>query len=385
MYTIPFQDYASFLERASFANISSSENDNDIKTQFEALTEPKAGWYVTNVFFRNNLSEKDKDIDQDNLYPNLKIFENKNLTEKKRNAKGSTSDHQKFDEKFLKQIKKEIEVKDKIEGYFQIFFPAFITLNGVIQAQDTLLIMLNIKKLPVDFYFEFKNLGNSINTYPRLNKEDIDSMDNILNSGLDPVDTTYYEVKYYKIGDMLNNTYSEIIKKLYIDNNNVIKEIEFSDAVADDNITFTKTDMTLKITKPKNNDNVLRLINFFGNDIPKKIVYSNKTTDDARILYYKNCLHNNKKIPDTKKKTLDNGSTENINKISNYYDISFDCKQSKTFLVSNFTPGYHVLNYEPNLIYRLISETETSLTIDFTELYKDIFRNKIIEIDVETL
>lgn len=385
MYTIPFQDYASFLERASFANISSNENDNDIKTQFDALTEPKVGWYVTNVFFRNNLSKKDEDIDQNNLYPNLKIFENKNLTEKKRNAKGSTSDHQKFDEKFLTQIKKEIEVKDKIEGYFQIFFPTFITLKGVPDAKYTLLIMLNIKKLPLDFYFEFKNLGNSINTYPRLNKEDIDNMDNILNNGLDSVDATYYEVKYYKIGDMLASTYSEIIKKLYIDNN-PIAEIGFSEnaEAVDNEFILTKSNSTLKITKPKNNTDVLRLINFFPLS-PKKIVYNNKTTDDARILYYKNCLHNNKKIPDTKKKKLESGSTENINKISNYYDISFDCKQSKTFLVSNFTPGYHVLNYEPNLIYRLISDTETSLTIDFTELYKDIFRNKIIEIDVETL
>lgn len=382
MYTIPSQDYASFLKGASFANISTnSDNDNEIQSEFNNLTTPNVGWYVTSVFFKNTLKGKEKIIDDNNFYPHLKIFENKNLTEKKKgNKTGSKSDNQNFDDSFLKQVRSEIDVKDKIEGYFQFFFPVFVTLDTKIQAH--LLIMLNLKKLPVDFYFEFQRSGNSINTYPRLNNNDAADKDKILTTGLTPVDQNYFEFKCYNISNLLNNSYSDIIKKLYIEGTN-IPEISFGTTI--DKIVFSKANTSLTIKKESTEaGKILRTENFINLDTTKKIIYNDKKNDDGRILYYQNCLDNNKTIAEDKKKKSGN-TTENLNNISNYYDISFDCQQCKTFLISNFTPGYHVLAYKPNLIYNFITETQDELTINFIDLYKDIFKNNIIEIEVENL
>ena len=386
MYTIPSQDYASFLKGVSFANISDKDNDNEIQSEFNNLTTPNVGWYVTSVFFKNTLKDKGNIIDDNNFYPHLKIFENKNLTEKKKgnNKTGSKSDNQNFDDSFLKQVRSEIDVKDKIEGYFQFFFPVFVTLDTKIQAH--LLIMLNLKKLPVDFYFEFQRSGNSINTYPRLNKNDVADKDKILLTGLVPVNHDYFEFKCYNISTLLNNSYSDIIKKLYIDENSNIPEISFDTTIS--KIVFSKSNTSLTIKKESTDvGKILRTQNFINNlDTTKKITYNDKKNDDGRILYYQNCLNNNKTIAEDKKKKSDNtNTTENLNNISNYYDISFDCQQCKTFLISNFTPGYHVLAYKPNLIYNFITEDQNELTINFIDLYKDIFNNNIIEIEVENL
>jgi len=381
MYTIASSDYISDLRDSSnFANISTETKDNALEDAFKGL-DAAYGWYITDVFFKKTLV-KDAIIDDNNAYPHLKIFENKNLTEKTKNPKkGSKSDIQKFDNTFLSQIQKETKVKD-IDGYFQFFFPAFILLAGKLHS-TSLLIMLNIKKLPLSFYFEFEKANNTVNTYPRLNNHDQGDQELILKNGLSSVDETYYEVKVFDMSKFSEISYSTFIKKFYVESKPQ-SEIQIGDEV--DKLTFTKSNSSLTITKKSDVTGTVSIQNYrpdFENR--KKIVYNNESTSDARILYYENCLNNDKIIPNDKKKTVNNSnSQENMNKIANYYDLAFNTKFCRTFLVSNSTPGYHVLAYQPSLIYRGITD-ESELTINFTELYKDIFKNKIIEIEVETL
>lgn len=379
MYTIASSDYISALRGSNFANILTETDDTALENAFKSL-DAAYGWYITDVFFKKTLANKENIIDDSNAYPHLKIFENKNLTEKNKNAKkGSKSDTQKFDDTFLKQIQKETNVKD-IDGYFQFFFPAFILLAGKLH-KTSLLIMLNIKKLPLSFYFEFEKANNTVNTYPRLNNQDQGEQALILTNGLNVVDDTYYEVKVFDMSEFSEISYSTFIKNFYVENK-TIKEIVTNSEV--NKLTFTKSNSSLTIKKNDDEKGTVRIQNYRPDyENKKKIIYNNNTTSDARILYYENCLNNDKTIPNDKKKTFNN-SQENMNKIANYYDLAFNTQFCRTFLVSNFTPGYHILAYQPSLIYRGITD-ESELTINFTELYKDIFRNKIIEIEVETL
>ena len=394
---INVNEYSSFLKRSTFANITNAQKDEDIKKEFDSITEPAAGWYCTPAFFKKAIDDPNKRIDDNNSHDYLLVHQHVDLKETaNKSGSGTKSTAQFFDNGFYNQIIKEKEAtQQNVNSYFQFFFPCIIKVDN--STNNFGIINLNIKKLPLNFEFVYTKSGSSILTTPLINDRAFEN--DWLTLGLNVVDNSYFDCYYYVIPNQIINTtdkskqfsYSSFLNDYFTDNNKIGKDISKieqnkkyninglnglnltnqtgSNDLRFHNETEVEYDFLISnLSQNINNENI----------ITTNFVTNTSTNGDARLLYYQNCIDNEKTI-NAEQKT----QTTNNNQISNYYDISFHCKYLKTFMTSSFTPGYHVLNYTPSEIYKSIKMSPNQLhTINIINVYKEIFQRKIIDVEL---
>lgn len=393
-------EYSSFLKSATFVNITNAQKDEDIKKEFSNITEPAAGWYCTPAFFKKAIKDPTKRIDDKNSHDYLLVHQHADLKEtSNKSGSGTKSTAQMFDSKFYNQIIGEKVANQKnVDSYFQFFFPCIIKVDN--STNDFGIINLNIKKLPLNFEFVYTKSGSSILTTPLINDKAFDN--DWLTSGLSTVDQTYFDCDYYVIPNQIINatekskqfSYSSFLNDYFTDSNNMSKgiyKIKKNMQYDINALTLMRVGNDLKFLNTGEVEYNFLISNVSQDVNNKNIITTNSVIDtdtkgDARLLYYQNCIDNEKTINAEQQTQTKYGSvtvTNNKNQISDYYDISFHCKHLKTFMTSSFTPGYHVLNYTPSEIYKSITMAPDQLhTINIINVYKEIFKRKIIDVEL---
>ena len=319
---------------------------------------PPSGFYITQAF-QNTIKEENIG----NIYEKI-------LPEKSRKRGGSYSDTVKFDDQLLKETAN--STNNQATAYCNIVFPLHIDESSV------LLLYIEILKIPFDFnFFFFSSANNPVTTTPKINNEDLSNLTSegyakILKKYLENEDfqKSCYNYKIFKIeGENLKSTYSDFI----IGINDKFKS--FADSSFGQNIKIKVIDQQqLAIELPANG--TLQIKNKKENqDLPK--IYHNATAT-YELKYWENFLS----------KTVKKVDNQQL-KFANYIDVSFECSTLKPFIFSNNAPGFHVIEYLPQILYTTFSNTDVNSAansyINIFEVYKALFINKIIEINLDKI
>jgi hypothetical protein len=331
---------------------------------------PPAGFYITDFFLKSN--EGDTVIGGDKNYKFANLYEDKKTLNEKiaiDNQK-SSSVVQKLNRNISNIVKKEMNIKtaDATEqniGYFFIAFPVVI-------QNDIFIILINFLDLPFEVEFEFNknNSNNRITAQLLVNDRKISDYNNIITNGLRNMSAISLHTRLFQVKEKNKSpTYTDFLKELYSKKFAMFEEIKnskdlngFKIKISNEQnhlITFESTDENTKTVHLKPMQAGI-----------KNIVYHEKSKD-ARKMYWGNCIVNEKNLNDLQ-----------TNKISNYFDIAFDCRYLKAFSFSNYTAGFHVIDYQPSEIFKEITLGKNLYgVINLFEVYKQVFLNKIIELE----
>ncbi len=332
---------------------------------------PLNGLYITDFFLKDLKNDKIID-DKNNNYKYSEIYEDKSLIESIKIDDYTTStDLLQFDDKFLQDANNELSVKsiinEKMKNSYCFFaFPMIIN-------NEVFITLVNVLMLPFEINFNFSTQNNDIISKLLFNNEDIAQYyNNAIETGLKRINNNAYSVRLFYVKDK-TKTYTDFLKFLYADNTpesfeelsentkKLINDIEIKNFA--NNIVFS-----LKSDQSESKNVVISNIAATN----KNISFYNGNAPDARLLYWEKCITN-----DVKKEVT------HTNKNSNYYDISFDCKYLKAFTFSNFSPGYYVIDYAPVALYKNDLEVVKGINsiLNLREVYNDIFRRKILELE----
>ncbi len=325
---------------------------------------------------------------------------------------------QSFDFVFNKTLQKtEVDVRDKTKGasdiikfsrenilinegsadfpdnkkkyLFEFFFPVSNYLNGQI-----LLFQMCIKKLPFELKYIYAATPNGTATTPYVNDKPLQTFLNTLNGN----NANVIEAVFQKIitDNFLKDAYDVYLQ--YVDINNSNKITTYSDFINNININPQRQQSNIK----GNYQHII--LNTSDIDKNKKYKCINKNKATNKVINFNLRTNQDKTIKLTQEEIKALYSKANIypelttlpvdypglsDKIPNYYDISFDCKELPVFMYSHFSPGFNVIDFMPKGIYaekdvKKIENNNNPATnyveINFDEVYKEIFYNKIIEL-----
>ena len=344
------------------------------------------GLYVTPAFYRGYPNQPFGMTFDQSFSDNVK--ENANKRRKQ-------SDVLKFD---IETINKQRNAKDfKPNQYppnrdkylFEFFFPT-THVTGV-----TIIYRMSIKKLPFEMkYIYSRTSQNAVATTPHINNQTIEKFQEKLNSSnsqsieqafngilTEPFLTDAYDLSLVPTTTDPLKTYSDLILD--------INKQNYSHSLIDKKQYKNYKHVITKVYEGKISSNKYRISN--------QINISNK-----KIHYTKNELRNlpinlsdekwlsifSKKIIFPDIQSLPDNYLGYKERLANFYDISFDCDILPVFMYSYFSPGFNVINFKPTAIYGekdvvtdiANSPEEKSVFINFDEVYKEIFYNKIIEL-----
>jgi hypothetical protein len=328
----------------------------------------EAGFYITDFFLKNN--DGDKPIDTNTNYKFATLYEDKTTFVEKLeiNDQKTSSIVQNLNRNISKIVKDEMKVltadTDPDIGYFFMAFPIVI-------SQDVFVVLMNFLDLPFNIEFLFKkNSAKDITTAQLLiNEREIRDYNTIITNGLkNLVNPNNLTTKIFHVTDK-KASYTDFLKELYSK-----KFSKFAE------ITDSKDFSVYKIRLLNNYVVSFELIGENEANLEISPVQSGtrnityyQNEADARKMYWDKCVDNNSQ--------KDEGENH---KLSNYFDIAFDCRYLKVFTFSNYTVGFHVIDYQPAEVYKQIGLTKKlNAGINLFEVYKEVFARKIIELQVE--
>ena len=352
-------------------NLLEATQNNDKEPTIIEPTEAKAGLYITKAIYHNpeintlvsstllnSVKEKFANIYIDN------VVESK----KDKGAKKSKSDEINFNAATLQQI------ENKIDKYFRIYFPFFFSND----KDKIFILQMDIKELPFEIQSEFRGNNNTVETDLVFNKnKTIDEYRNNSGSFFDDKFANLekaYTLKLFLLKEK-TATYSDIIleeNKHLLDGN----KTEINDKIQ---IYCEKNFLSMRNNNNDNDDITLSILNE-KTDLTKIVSYKKYPNKDIAKLspqdkidsYWQSCLNPGLILP------------ADTTKLTNYYDVSFECKTLKAFMYSDNMLGFYVINYTPSILFKALSFTPGQLqSIDLNDLYKELFINKIIELEVK--
>lgn len=366
---INFKNYLAFETEN---NPELPHNDEYIQLRINEknkLDTVESGFYITDFFLKSN--DGDVEIDSNKNYKFSKIYEDKTtLVEKLAiNEQTTSSVIQNLNRNVSKLVQEEVLVKTADAndiGYFFIAFPIVI-------LQEVFVILINFLDLPFNIEFLFnKRAATSIVTAELVvndRKNITTDYNTIIENGLRDANPNNIETRLFHVKQK-TASYTDFLKELYTKKFTSFEEIKQSKDF--ENYSLKLLNNFVIGIELKGNDNVNFAIKQSQDTASKNITYYKDQTD-ARKMYWGNCIDN--------KTTKDDNQT---NKLSNYYDIAFDCRYLKAFSFSNYTAGFHVIDYQPSEIFKNISlEKNLNGSINLFEVYKEVFKNKIIEFEAQ--
>ncbi len=380
---IEYINYKEFLnENTDFVNhlnnkkISNNLNDDLIEKEFNLKNNPnigignaECGLYITDFFLKQFNTTL---IDGfNNGYNFAKIYEDKEMIEKFKfnEKKQSETAIRLLNEDFERKVNAELNKKNNNQalpqenGFFYFIFPVAIFNNIFI-------IFLNCKNIPYEVSCSFEENKTQLKCTQRLD-------DNFINY-------EYFNVRLFHVKNT-DNTYTDFIKEFYSNEFNNANFLEISKNqeynITDDyfiklndvnNIMLIKKEISENIE----NKEIVTVGNYQNSQDNIVMFQGRRNKNDARYIYWEKCINNNSKFDE-----------DNVLNITNYYDISFNCKNLKSFCFSNYTPGYYVLNYIAKAIY---SQFEFNINqkvniINLSKVYMEIFNNNIIKIKIDDI
>ncbi len=389
-------------ERNKYNNSLNPSNKVTIKTETQNntsflipdLTQDAAnGLYITKCFYKNQKT--------DNIYNQF----TKIVKEEKSKKGKNISSYIDFNKQLLTEIQNEI--------YFSFFFPFKLLIDSTIGLSNVYVVQMDILELPFKIDFKFEKAGNNtLATFAKLNGdktiEEYNNNPNFfeVNTQFEGKDNKFYKLTLWEVINE-KKTYTQFIDQIiskknpdkdfkkvsdtFLTKDDIIKNApqEYQNKIKENNYPISDIKYSItptKITGILNNNEKSTV--YFKNktdNISKKIHLNNNKKNDTNVKsaddYWELCINTNLNLPN-------DGLT-----FSNYYDISFDCAHLKTFMYSYNVPGYYVLGYEPEEIYRETANEHNQFKtqgdvkdiINFNNVYIDIFKNKIIELKLEKI
>jgi hypothetical protein len=377
------------LFSSNYANISNAENDELIINEFMAVKEPKVGWYVTDFFFKDK-----KELSQN-------IYENKDFKENIKNDKSSVSKNFEFNETITTELLGNKSTDIFKIALFNIAFPVYFN-------QKKIIIVMSIKKLPFQIDFEFTKNGNDIKTTPRIQTKYFE--DQLYEQVLEILKRKQADFKDFfdiSIYEMSHDgmTYTQFLRFIYNDTSKENQKANHPKLIEKDKLSglfFLQDTLTCVLNSQQeieiiNNNpntsfsfNISPIKNLGSYNNPTFFANTNKDESDARKLYWKSCILNDSVIPnDKKKKDNFDQKIKNVNARGNYYDIDFKTSDVKTFLFTYHSPGFHVINFRPDELYpnpsNVTIKSGDKKIISLQNVYKKLFVNKILQLNIEQL
>ncbi len=337
------------------------------------------GLYITSAFYRGY-------PDQSFDFVFNKTFQKKEID--KNDKKKSSSD-------IIMFSRENIEIKENDQQYpnnknkylFEFFFPISNYVNNQI-----LLFHMCIKKLPFELKYIYASTPSGTATTPYVNEKPLQTFLDTLNSNnTNAIENIFRNIINQKF---LNEAYDVYIQNVSLD------KTSYSDFINKININPQQNSQQ-NVIKGNYKHTILNVGDIEKND-KYKCINKNKATN--KVINFNLRTNQDKTIKLTQEEIKALYSKANIypelttlpvdypglsDKIPNYYDISFDCKELPVFMYSHFSPGFNVIDFMPKGIYaekdvKKIENNNNPATnyveINFDEVYKEIFYNKIIEL-----
>ncbi len=392
---IQSNNYVNILNLNYLANPDTPMSDDLLQTAIntiESNNDLPAGHYLTDFFFKS-----DVDVAYEILQTEFKEEEKRN---NESYSKSTTLDKANInllytglgDSQQVKRI-------NNSPSYLHLIFPFIVEVNN---KKNYFICLLSIHELPFKIDNQFLLDGNKVKTVPRINEKIFDNYDNILEAILSALPNDigsikkYFTPKIYQIKDT-TKTYTDFVKFLYNSNSTVFTDILPSNNTFDNLYSISiKDDNNILIKLINDSPNASININIINEDVSQKTLTNHFTDKDSKKenfkkIYAQYCLQLDNDINKYNFNKLQyqtkSGETSNRffkNTKSDYFDIGFNCKKLKAFIISDYKNGYHVINFKPQQLY-FNTQIQGEHIIDLFGVYKSLFRNKIIKLELSRL